>query len=265
MEACPGRAAIRRPRQPSARARAIDLNADVGESYGAWTMGDADWVLTSAHLFIQSSGSFTIDGATYTANQLIRHPQYVFGKELQGYDIGLAHLTTPVSGIAPATRYTASLEPVSIMTFVGFGMTGTGLTGANRVDFKRRAFQNMADGDFGNPSVLLGSDFDNPHTAADNAFGDPAPLVLEGSVANGDSGGGVFLTTASQTYLAGVISFVAATDGSPNADYGDVTGFGRVSAFNIWINGIIPEPSALSLTGLGVAWLWLFRRRGQTN
>ena len=221
-----------------------------------------DWVLTSAHLFIQSSGSFTINGATYTANQLIKHPQYVRGQELQGYDIGLAHLTTPVSGVTPATRYSASLEPVYVMTFVGFGMTGTGLTGANRADLKPRAFQNMADGDFGNAAVLLGSDFDNPHTAADNGFGDPTPLLLEGSVANGDSGGGVFLTVASQTYLAGVISFVAATDGSANADYGDVTGFGRVSAFNTWINGITPEPSALSLAGLGAACLWLFRRHG---
>ncbi len=229
---------------------------------GCATLIAPDWVLTSAHLFIQSSGSFTLNGATYTANQLIKHPQYVRGQELQGYDIGLAHLITPVSGVTPAIRYTASLEPVYVMTFVGFGMTGTGLTGANRADLMPRAFQNMADGDFGNAAVLLGSDFDNPYTTADNGFGDPTPLPLEGSVANGDSGGGVFLTVGSQTYLAGVISFVAATDGSANADYGDVTGFGRVSAFNSWIDGITPEPSALSLAGLGAACVWLFRRRG---
>jgi len=227
---------------------------------GCATLIAPDWVLTAAHLFVASSGTFTINGATYAADQLIKHPQFVSGQELQGYDMGLAHLTTPVSGVTPATRYSGSLEPVYVMTFVGFGLTGTGLTGATKADFKKRAFQNMADGDFGNAAVLLGSDFDSPHSAAENHFGDPTPLPFEGCAAYGDSGGGVFLTADSTTYLAGVISFVAAIDGNGNSDYGDLTGFGRVSAFNNWINMNIPEPSALGLTGFGAACLWLLGR-----
>ena len=227
---------------------------------GCATLIAPNWVLTAAHLFVASSGTFTINGGTYAADQLIKHPQFVSNQELQGYDMGLAHLTTPVSGVTPAMPYSGSLEPVSMMTFVGFGLTGTGLTGATRADFKKRAFQNLADGDFGDPGVLLGADFDNPHSAADNHFGDPTPLLLEGCVAYGDSGGGVFLTADSTTYLAGVISFVAAIDGNGNADYGDLTGFGRVSAFNDWINTTIPEPSAAGLAVLGVACLWFVRR-----
>ncbi|HOX59007.1 MAG TPA: trypsin-like serine protease [Candidatus Paceibacterota bacterium] len=228
---------------------------------GCGTLIAPDWVLTAAHLFLQSSGTFTINGATYSANQLIKHPQYVSGREMQGYDIGLAHLTTPVPSVTPATLYSSSLEPVYVMTFVAFGMTGTGLTGANTTDLKRRACQNLPDGDYGSPAVLLGSDFDNPHSPADSDFGDPAPLPLEGLPAYGDSGGGVFLTADAKTYLAGVISFVASTDGLGNSNYGDVTGFGRVSAFRDWINLRIPEPSTAGLTGLGAAFLLLYRRR----
>lgn len=227
---------------------------------GCGTLIAPDWVLTAAHLFLASSGSFTINGATYAADQLIKYPDYQSGHELQGYDIGLAHLTAPVSGVTPATRYSASLEPVYVMTFVGFGMTGTGLTGARKADSNKRAFQNMADGDFGNPAVLLGSDFDNPNSQADNVFGDSTPLPLEGCVAYGDSGGGVFLTVDSQTYLGGVISFVAATDGNANSDYGDLTGFGRVSAYNDWINLNIPEPSSATLLAWGGLGLLCWRR-----
>ena len=39
--------------------------------------------------------------------------------------------------------------------------------------------------------------------------GETPPLPLEGCVAPGDSGGGVFITIDSQDYLAGVISFEA--------------------------------------------------------
>ncbi len=232
---------------------------------GCGTLITPNWVLTAAHLFISSSGTFTINGTTYVADQLIKYPQYVSGQELQGYDIGLAHLTTPVSGVTPATPYSASLEPVPVLTFVGFGMTGTGLTGARRADFQKRAFQNVGDGDFGNPAFLLGADFDNPHSEADNWFGDPTPLPLEGCVANGDSGGGVFVTVGSQTYLAGVISFVAATptDGYANSDYGDLTGFGLVSPYMSWINTVVPEPTSATLlawAGLG-AFFWQRHRR----
>jgi hypothetical protein len=71
-------------------------------------------------------------------------------------------------------------------------------------------------------------------------------------VAPGDSGGGVFLNFDSQFYLAGVISFVAAADGNANADYGDVSGFGRVSTFAPWIVSTVPEPSVLTLVGLSI-------------
>jgi hypothetical protein len=221
---------------------------------GCATLIAPDWVLTAAHnLTAASAGTFTIGGHAYSSSQFFTHPGWN-GDALNGYDLALVRLSAPVAGAAPAELYTGSSEFGQTATYVGFGFSGTGLTGWQSLDNQKRAFQNVIDGDFGNPFVVLGSDFDNPHTTADNAFGAAFALTLEGCVAPGDSGGGVFLTDGSRSYLAGVISFVAATDGSANADYGDVSGFGRISNFVPWIANTVPEPSVSMLVaaaGLG--------------
>lgn len=212
-------------------------------------------MLTGAHVFTAaSSGTFTLNGVSYQTTQLIPHPNWNSADKFAGFDFGLARLSAPVAGVAPASLYLGAAEAGQVATFVGFGLTGTGLTGYRTLDNRKRAFQNVVDGDFGTPAMVLGCDFDNPLSAADNWFGEPTPLLREGCVAPGDSGGGVFLTVDGATWLAGVVSFLAAVDGNANADYGDLSGFGRVSAVAPWIVSIVPEPSsgALLLAGLGL-------------
>jgi hypothetical protein len=142
-------------------------------------------------------------------------------------------------------------------TFVGLGFTGTGLTGSHLLDGKKRGFQDVVDvnnPNFGNTNSVFGATFDTP--ASGNA------LTLEGCVAPGDSGGGVFVTDGSQYYLAGVISFVASTNGNPNSAYGNISGFDSISTAMPWIIATVPEPSTFTMAAaFGLALFWAQKRR----
>jgi Trypsin/PEP-CTERM motif len=259
---------------PDADYRALGGSPDyasVGKLVNSWgyngsaTLIAPDWILTAAHSLVAAdSVTFTLNGVDYTSSQLFLHPSWQNGNPLGGYDFGLVRLSAPVAGIVPSSLYLESAELGQTGTFVGYGLTGTGLTGYRSLDNQKRAFQNTIDGDLGNPSLVLGADFDNPRNAADSAFGSSDPLALEGAVAPGDSGGGVFITVDSQVYLAGVISFIADKDGRSNSDYGDISGFGRVSMAYPWIATVVPEPSTnalLALSALGLLAKWTRRKR----
>jgi hypothetical protein len=72
------------------------------------------------------------------------------------------------------------------------------------------------------------------------------------NIAPGDSGGGVFLYEAGQWYLAGVHSGTYDFFDYPGAisdrsSYGDASLVTRVTAYQHFINTIIPEPGAGAL------------------
>jgi hypothetical protein len=216
-----------------------------------------DWVLTAAHLFTAaSSATFTIGGTTYTSTQLFTAPGWD-GNSSDGSDIGLVHLSSSLTAIPPPPLYTGSSLLGQTDTFVGLGFTGTGLTGWKTLDGQKRGFQDVVDVNnqyFGNTNSVFGATFDTP--ASGNA------LTLEGCVAPGDSGGGVFVTDGSQYYLAGVISFVASTNGNANSAYGNISGFDSVSPAMPWIIATVPEPSTLTMAAaFGLALFWAQKRR----
>jgi len=210
-----------------------------------------DWVLTAAHLLTAaSSATFTIGGTAYTSTQLFTDPSWD-GKASDGSDFGLVHLTSSLTAIPPPSLYSGSSLLGQTCTLVGYGFTGTGLTGWKTLDGQKRGFQDVVDvnnANFGNLAFVFGATFDNPHLMNSTA------LPLEGCVAPGDSGGGVFVMDGSQYYLAGVISFVASTNGSANSSYGNISGFDSLSAAMPWIDIMVPEPSVSTLAlGGGLA------------
>ena len=217
-----------------------------------------DWVLTAAHLLTAaSSATFTIGGTAYTSTQLFTDPSWD-GKASDGSDFGLVHLTSSLTAIPPPSLYSGSSLLGQTGTFVGYGFTGTGLTGWKTLDGKKRGFQDVVDvnnQNFGNTNSVFGATFVNPTSG--NA------LTIEGCVAPGDSGGGVFVTDGSQYYLAGVISFVASTNGNANSSYGNISGFDSISTAMPWIIATVPEPSTLTMAaafGLALFWAQKCRR-----
>ena len=241
----------------------------------------SQWVLTAGHVTAGndfngggiSSMSFTLyNGASpsqYAASDWYTHPGWGAsnGDVYDGYDIALVRLSTPVTGFTPATLAPSS-GFVEQGTIVGFGSTGDGLTGYTSLDQLKRAGNNMIDargsgavGDIS--SNVLFVDFDKFGDPSASSYGDTSPLPLEYLDAPGDSGGGLFVTRSGQTFLLGITSFVASTDGSPNASYSDEGGFTDVTAFDSWITTTmtVPEPGTWLPSTLLVISVALTRRR----
>jgi hypothetical protein len=198
-------------------------------------------------------------------------------------DLGLVHLSQPITNVTPAQMDFSTSLLERLGTSVGYGRSGTGLTGMNTNPGTKRAGQNVIDAQGGmlmrmgdgssldldgiSPTVLF-YDFDKPAESVLSSMGSTAPVALEYLIGNGDSGGGLFIDVGGVTKLVGVHSFLASlpdpldTTG-PNGDYGDLAGVVSVQSFGNWIYEVtgVPEPSGLSLLLLGLSGLAIVRRR----
>ncbi len=227
------------------------------------------WVLTAGHIARGKTGNtFSIGGTNYTIESTILHPDYRFPQN--PFDLGLVRLSTPVSGVAAATMLQLD-SPNSVLgreaTWVGHGLSGTGLTGqSGGLDF--RAFTNIIDvvgTAYGLTETSFVSDFDNPDGTINAPSSAAGPTRLEGNVTSGDSGGGVFITVDGVPYLIGINSYTGRFGPGAASSYGSISGATNLNLFYSWIfeqTGIsaVPEPGVLWLFCLG-SLICLRRRR----
>lgn len=225
----------------------IDLEAG-GLPYSAsGTLIAPRWVLTAAHVVDGATSlKFAAGDGTYEAERWVSHPKWS-GRLRQGYDLALVKLAADVPDVAPAALYDGAREHGAVATLVGFGRTGTGLTGHDTYDGLKRAGQNAIDGTVDRrqglfrgrlpkSARLIVADFDNPADPGESVLGSRDPLDLEYLTSPGDSGGALFVDIGGTPALAGVHSFAEALDRVDDASYGDVGGAVRVSRYIKWIN-----------------------------
>lgn len=239
-----------------------------------------NWVMTAAHCLEDAqSMSFYLPSDTgwrfYEASNWVAHENYAGAGLLAGWDIGLIHFDSDFD-VAPAQLYSGDSELFSPMIGVGFGMTGTGLSGQVSMDYTRRAGTNSIDdlwSSQGDGGQIMWSDFDHPTDPSFNYMNypqftfDDLATPLEIMLAPGDSGGGIFVEENGNTYIAGVFSFSGDSSGDGlRGSYGDSFGSTRVSSFTNWINNkifAVPEPAPWWLSILGFAALYLRRRQSR--
>lgn len=185
------------------------------------------WALGAAHS-VEGAGpyenlSVTFGGESYRVVKVILHPARVFEAVDTAGDMALLKLDRPVQGVAPVLLYDKNDELGKVITLVGRGMTGNGLTGPQgERDHKVRGAMNRID--WTDPNSLI-ANFDLP----------PAALDLEGTTGPGDSGGPAFLEQDGKLYLLGVGSFSDDDFREKGSWYGTRNHYARVSARRQWI------------------------------
>jgi hypothetical protein len=196
------------------------------------------WALTAAHT-IENHPPFTdlyvlFDGERYEVEKAIIHPGRVRDAVDSSADLALLKLDRPVRGITPVLLYDRDDEVDKQVILVGYGHTGTGLTGPVGEKSKvRRGATNRIDADFENSLMML---FDAP----------PGGTELEGIGGGGDSGSPALLEEGGKLYTVGVSSFNSGVAGT-SGRYWTFEGYARVSTRRKWIMDTIAADPPTSL------------------
>jgi hypothetical protein len=238
--------------------------------------GGGEYFITAAHCFTgtQAQSQFlsgTVKFATGVGDveipivEAFVPPQWS-GNVAGGFDIAIGRLAfAPQETIRSVMRQNP-LNQVSIVTFAGWGQSGTGLAGEVTGTFGNQLLGggNTIDVICRIPGKYYCMDFDNLLNPATNVFGGFG-VGGETFFGHGDSGTGVFLGAE----LIGVMSWLSTTnqdvDGFANGSFGEAAGITPIADYWDWINSIIPENKipiggVVSLLLLGAGLICVLRK-----
>lgn len=177
------------------------------------------YIITAAHVV---AGSLTqnviLDDTVIPVSVVAIHANWKFDKT-GVCDIAVGKLSRPINLDFYPELYNESDEVGKVCSMAGYGHHGTFKTGWGPFDNKKRAGSNLITSLYKECLLVKTND---EHTS------------LEFLIAPGDSGGGLFIDQK----LAGINSFVMATDGKGDSDYGDEGCFTRISSFVPWIKSV---------------------------
>lgn len=251
------------------------------------------YLLTAAHCLTDATGSIDVLSLTATffpggtpevlnGSGYIVHPDWS-GVIQSGADVALVVLSgAPSAGVQRYDIYDGSDEIGASYDFSGFGVRGTGSTGATSTTAARRRGWNTFDATMTNTFAEFGgtwtggddilvSDFDNglvDNDALDYFYGLPhlGLGIQEALTGPGDSGGPAFINGR----IAGINMFrlrlefddgsTSDIDGITNSTYGEFNTWARMSSYRDWVHSV-PEPSTTALCVLSLAFLGLRARR----
>lgn len=277
----------------------VKFSTNVGTCSGALLTGGRH-IMTAAHCVTNGSGVFDVNNINVTfdnpsgptvvnvspvLNSNVHVNPNWTGSLLNGGDIAIIEM--PVNAPADAEQYgiyEGGDEVGKVFTKVGYGRSGTGLTGDTIGSGTKRDGMNRYDalvdilepGFFGvTEGTQLLYDFDNGlavNDALGEIFGIDGLGLGDDEVlaAPGDSGGPNFI----DGMIAGITSYNLRLsngvspdiDGTLNKSFGELGGDTRVSFYKEWIASIlpateIPAPGTLAIFGVGLLALRRLQKR----
>lgn len=214
-------------------------------------LGGGEYFITAAHCFTgtQSKSQFVSGSVKFQTGvgnieipivETFIHPQWS-GNVAGGSDIAIGKLSFSPPETIRSVMNNNPINQVSIVTFAGWGQSGTGKSGEVIGTFGNQLIGggNTIDAICRIPGKYYCIDFDDLLNPATNVIG-----KLEGGetfFGHGDSGTGVFLGPD----LVGVMSWLSTTnqdiDGIANGSFGEVAGITPISDYWDWISSTIPN------------------------
>lgn len=205
---------------------------------GVGVLVGSRWVLTAAHVAaalqpghpasrVSGPHSVIVAGKPYRVAEVVLQPRWSFGEGPSPDDIALLRLAEPVEGGDSVAVYDGGDEEGRDIVIVGWGDTGTGLTGPVSADGRLRGATNRIDEAREGEIVF---DFDEPES--------PEATDLEGVSGPGDSGGPALTRVDGRWYVVGVS---VAQDGMGRGPgrYGAREFYTRVSRYANWIRSVM--------------------------